>query len=192
MSLALLAYIVTGIVIHPQWGPLLAATLIPQIQFTPAYLALVVAMLGTTISPYLFFWQASEEVEELEVQQAEDSKRETARMPVGLLQKLKDLRLDTTIGMIASEVTIWFIIMTASNALHAHGVTNIQTADQAAAALQPLAGRFAETPLRWVFLAPGYWRSPYLRGPRRMASPKPWAGRKASGCGRRTRVASTG
>ena len=63
LALALLAYIVTGIALHPQWGPLIVATLIPQIQFTLTYLALVVAMLGTTISPYLFFWQASEEVE---------------------------------------------------------------------------------------------------------------------------------
>jgi NRAMP (natural resistance-associated macrophage protein)-like metal ion transporter len=138
LALALLAYIVTGIALHPQWGPLIAATLIPQIQFTPAYLALVVAMLGTTISPYLFFWQASEEVEETDLQQAQMSKATARRTPAALLQRLKDLRLDTSLGMIASQVTTWFIIMTASSTLHAHGIINIQTADQAAATIPAL------------------------------------------------------
>jgi NRAMP (natural resistance-associated macrophage protein)-like metal ion transporter len=164
LALALLAYIVTGIVIHPQWGPLLVATLIPQIQFTPAYLALVVALLGTTISPYLFFWQASEEVEETELQQANEPKVEAIRKPAALLQKLKDLRLDTVLGMLASEVTTWFIIMTASSTLHAHGITNIQTADQAAAALQPLAGRFAETLFAVGIVGTGLLAVPVLAG----------------------------
>jgi Mn2+/Fe2+ NRAMP family transporter len=164
LALALLAYIVTGIALHPQWGPLLAATLIPQFQFTPAYLALVVAMLGTTISPYLFFWQASEEVEESELQQAETPKVEARRTPAALLQRLKDLRLDTSLGMIASQVTTWFIIMTASSTLHAHGITNIQTADQAAAALQPFAGRFAETLFAVGIVGTGLLAIPVLAG----------------------------
>jgi len=164
LALALLAYIVTGIALHPQWGPLLAATLIPQFQFTPAYLALVVAMLGTTISPYLFFWQASEEVEESELQQAEAPKVEARRTPAALLQRLKDLRLDTSLGMIASQVTTWFIIMTASSTLHAHGITNIQTADQAAAALQPFAGRFAETLFAVGIVGTGLLAIPVLAG----------------------------
>jgi NRAMP (natural resistance-associated macrophage protein)-like metal ion transporter len=164
LALALLAYIVTGIALHPQWGPLLVATLIPQIQFTPAYLALVVAMLGTTISPYLFFWQASEEVEETTLQEAQAPKVTATRKPTALLQRLKDLRLDTSLGMIASQVTTWFIIMTASSTLHAHGITNIQTADQAAAALQPFAGRFAETLFAVGIVGTGLLAIPVLAG----------------------------
>jgi NRAMP (natural resistance-associated macrophage protein)-like metal ion transporter len=172
LALALLAYIVTGIALHPQWGPLIAATLIPQIQLTPAYMALVVAMLGTTISPYLFFWQASEEVEETTVQQADapkmtvkaPSNAPATRTPATLMQRLKDLRLDTALGMLASQVTTWFIIMTASSTLHAHGITNIQTADQAAAALQPFAGRFAETLFAVGIVGTGLLAIPVLAG----------------------------
>jgi NRAMP (natural resistance-associated macrophage protein)-like metal ion transporter len=164
LALALLAYVVTGIALHPQWGPLLVATLIPQVQFTPAYLALVVAMLGTTISPYLFFWQASEEVEETELQQAGTPRAASTGTRAALLHKLKDLRLDTALGMIASQVTTWFIIMTASSTLHAHGITNIQTADQAAAALQPLAGQFAETLFAIGIVGTGLLAIPVLAG----------------------------
>jgi Mn2+/Fe2+ NRAMP family transporter len=120
-------------------------------------------MLGTTISPYLFFWQASEEVEELDIQQAQAPKA-TARRTPALLQRLKDLRLDTSLGMIASQVTTWFIIMTASSTLYAHGVTNIQTADQAAAALQPFAGRFAETLFAVGIVGTGLLAIPVLAG----------------------------
>src|SRR5262249_19128597 len=122
LSLALLAYIVTGVVIHPQWGKLLVSTLIPQIRFTPAYLALVVAMLGTTISPYLFFWQTSEEVEEASKEASKEAAdaQAIAHAPdpapprLALRKRLKDLRLDTALGMLASQVTTWFIIVTAS------------------------------------------------------------------------------
>ncbi|HEX9413334.1 MAG TPA: divalent metal cation transporter, partial [Ktedonobacterales bacterium] len=145
LTLALFAYVIAGFVIHPAWGTLLLRTLIPSAQLTPAYLALVVALLGTTISPYLFFWQASEEVEETEQHQRDVLSEDAARKLPSLLAQLKNLRIDTAVGMLASEVTTWFIIVTSSSALHAHGITNIQTADQAAAALRPLAGPFAET-----------------------------------------------
>jgi NRAMP (natural resistance-associated macrophage protein)-like metal ion transporter len=167
LSLALLAYVITGIVIHPQWGSLLVQTLIPTIQFTPQYLALVVAFLGTTISPYLFFWQASEEVEEQELQEqagTPSQSRSTSSKQRSLLQQLKDVRLDTTLGMLASEVTTWFIIMTASGTLHAHGVTNIQTADQAAAALKPLAGPSAEAVFALGIVGTGLLAIPVLAG----------------------------
>jgi NRAMP (natural resistance-associated macrophage protein)-like metal ion transporter len=162
LSLALLAYVVTGFVIHPQWGPLLVHTVIPSIQLTPVYLALVVGLLGTTISPYLFFWQASEEVEETELQPGRRSK------PLGsgpkVLKQLQDLRLDTVIGMLASEVTAWFIIMTSGSTLYTHGINTIQTADQAAAALQPLAGRFAETLFAVGIIGTGLLAVPVLAG----------------------------
>jgi NRAMP (natural resistance-associated macrophage protein)-like metal ion transporter len=166
LSLTLLAYIVTGFVIHPQWGPLLVSTIIPQMQFTPQYLALVVALLGTTISPYLFFWQASEEVEESALQKPSQDKAAASSgpKPVRLLQQLKDLRLDTALGMLASEVTTWFIIMTAGSTLHLHGITTIQTADQAAVALRPLAGPFAETLFALGIIGTGLIAIPVLAG----------------------------
>jgi Mn2+/Fe2+ NRAMP family transporter len=149
-------------------GPLLVQTLIPSIQLTPQFLALVVAFLGTTISPYLFFWQASEEVEEEELRE-----QQTSALPQppsasskrrSLLQQLRDVRLDTTLGMLASEVTTWFIIVTASGTLHAHGITNIQTADQAAAALKPLAGPFAEAIFALGIVGTGRLAIPVLAG----------------------------
>lgn len=167
LSLTLLAYIVTGFVIHPQWGSLLVSTIIPQMQFTPQYLALVVALLGTTISPYLFFWQASEEVEESALKDSEQGASATGTSDVtrpDLLQRLKDLRLDTALGMLSSEVTTWFIIMTASSTLHLHGITNIQTADQAAVALRPLAGPLAETIFALGIVGTGLVAIPVLAG----------------------------
>lgn len=176
LSLALLAYVVTGIVIHPQWGQLLIRTIVPTWVFTPGYFALVVAMLGTTISPYLFFWQASEEVEEQELRKSEGPIQEPdeatlqrpgmnpAKQRLRLLKRLKDVRTDTALGMLASEVTTWFIIMTASSTLHAHGVTNIQTADQAAAALRPLAGPFAEAIFAVGIIGTGLLAIPVLAG----------------------------
>jgi NRAMP (natural resistance-associated macrophage protein)-like metal ion transporter len=160
LSLSLLAYVVTGFVIHPEWGPLLVHTIVPTIQFTPEYLALVVGLLGTTISPYLFFWQASEEVEETELQQ----ERHLGPSIPKVWKQLQDLRLDTVIGMLASEVTTWFIIMTAGSTLYTHGITNIQTADQAAVALQPLAGRFAETLFALGIVGTGLLAVPVLAG----------------------------
>ncbi len=164
LSLALLAYIVTGVVIHPQWGHLLIRTVVPNLQFNPKYLALVVGLLGTTISPYLFFWQASEEVEESKLHESEKNERGSTSRKTGLLQRVKNLRIDTTVGMLASEVTAWFIIMTSSSVLHSHGVTNIQTANQAAAALQPLAGRFAETLFAVGIVGTGLLAIPVLAG----------------------------
>ena len=164
LSLALLAYVVTGLVIHPAWGPLLADTLIPHVRFTPEYLALVVGLLGTTISPYLFFWQASEEVEEKELHAADGSPSGSRLLGKSLMKQIRALRIDTTLGMLASEVTTWFIIMTSGSVLHAHGITNIETADQAAAALQPLAGRFAEIAFAAGIIGTGLLAVPVLAG----------------------------
>jgi Mn2+/Fe2+ NRAMP family transporter len=164
LSLALLAYVVTGLVIHPAWGPLLAKTLIPNLRFTPEYLALIVGLLGTTISPYLFFWQASEEVEETALRDPEEQSSSSPHRGKGLMKQIRALRIDTSLGMLASEVTTWFIIMTSASVLHAHGMTNIATADQAAAALQPLAGRFAETLFALGIVGTGLLAVPVLAG----------------------------
>jgi Mn2+/Fe2+ NRAMP family transporter len=99
-------------------------------------------VLGTTISPYLFFWQASEEVEEVELHPLRAQPSGPTQQRWLTLAQINALRLDTVIGMISSEVATWFIIFTTGSVLHAHGVTNITTADQAASALEPLVHSF--------------------------------------------------
>ena len=139
MTLALLAYPATALLSPEPWGKILAATFIPHIELTFAFLFIIVGVFGTTITPYLFFWQASEEVEEeLENHIASDA-RGRPRLPSDFL---RNIRIDTTIGMIASNVAQWFIIMTTATVLFAHGVTNIATAADAAKALEPLVRSF--------------------------------------------------
>jgi Mn2+/Fe2+ NRAMP family transporter len=122
---------------------LLVATLVPTVQLTPTFLALLVGVLGTTISPYLFFWQASEEVEEVANKPASPRATGSLRQrQLLLLARIRDLRIDTVLGMLASEVATWFIIFTTGSMLHSHGITTISTADQAAAALEPLVHSF--------------------------------------------------
>lgn len=164
LTLSLLAYILTGIIVHPDWGQLLLRTIVPNVQFTPAFLALVVGVLGTTISPYLFFWQASEEVEEAELHGRLHTGSDRKRQRLALLKQLRSLRLDTALGMFASEVTTWFIIATTGSVLNAHGITNIATADQAALALRPLAGPFAEAVFALGIVGTGLLAVPVLAG----------------------------
>ncbi len=151
LALALLAYVFTALIIRPDWGHILRVTLLPQIQPTSAYLLLVVGLLGTTISPYLFFWQASEEVEEFNEQAADEgimarnatAKLARRRLRWGLmLRQLNRLKADTVIGMTVSETVAWFIMITTGGTLFTHGMTNITSADQAAAALVPLVKGF--------------------------------------------------
>lgn len=145
LALSLLAYVLTGLVVAPDWGTLLRNTLVPHIAFTPAFLTLVVAVLGTTISPYLFFWQASEEVEEQEKRKEDGRKAGKGGMSPALGKQIRNLRIDTACGIFASSVTFWFIVMTTGATLYAHsggkGVT-IATAAQAAQALVPLVHTF--------------------------------------------------
>ncbi|MGH2514271.1 MAG: NRAMP family divalent metal transporter, partial [Ktedonobacterales bacterium] len=164
LALSLLAYIITGVIIHPDWRQLLLRTIVPNIQFSPAFLALIVAMLGTTISPYLFFWQASEEVEETELHGRVHTGTDRQRQRLAVLKQLRSLRVDTVLGMVASEVTTWFIIVTTSSTLNAHGITNIATADQAARALRPLAGPFAEAVFALGIVGTGLLAIPVLAG----------------------------
>jgi NRAMP (natural resistance-associated macrophage protein)-like metal ion transporter len=142
LTLSLLAYIVTGLIVGANWGAVLRATLVPTLQGTPAFLALVVGVLGTTISPYLFFWQASEQVEEQQGHHRQQRGTDEPRKIQAMHFELRSLRLDTVFGMLASEVTTWFIIFTVGSTLYTHGVTTITTADQAASALAPLVKSF--------------------------------------------------
>ncbi len=138
LTISLAAYVVTGVIIGFHDINVLKASLIPSIQFTPAFLSLVVGVLGTTISPYLFFWQASEEVEDLKKNRGTVAPR--SQKTIG--DQLRSLRIDTTVGMIGSEIATWFIIFTTGSVLFPHGIRNITTADQAASALEPLVQSF--------------------------------------------------
>src|SRR5271167_2766433 len=116
------------------------ATFWPSISLRADYFTALIAVLGTTISPYLFFWQASEEVEDVSINAGEKPLKEAPGQAPANFQRIK---IDTYIGMALSNIVAFFIILTSAVTLHAHGIVDIQTADQAAKALGPLAGRFA-------------------------------------------------
>ncbi len=143
LTLALFAYVLAAFLAKPDWGKVLYATLVPHLEFSSAYWATLVGILGTTISPYLFFWQASQEVEE-EVAIG----RTTLKQREGATKKeLRHSRNDVLTGMFFSNLVMYFIILTTAATLHAHGKTTITTAREAAEALRPLAGGGAY----WLF-----------------------------------------
>ena len=160
LTLALFAYVITGFLVHPALGPVLYASVVPHFEFTKDYLFALVAIFGTTISPYLFFWQASSEVDEM---RAAGKLREADRRGVKL-SELKAARLDIAVGMFFSQVVMYFIILTSAAVLHAHGKTDIQTADQAASALAPLAGPWAFVLFAAGMIGAGLLAIPILTG----------------------------
>jgi NRAMP (natural resistance-associated macrophage protein)-like metal ion transporter len=142
LTLVLLAYVLTALVARVDWLLALRVTFIPHIEWSRSFFSVLVAILGTTISPYLFFWQAAQEVEE-----ERDMGRNLARRRGATRAELDACRTDVVTGMFASNAIMYFIIMTTAATLHAHGRTNIATAQEAAEALQPLAGAGAY----WLF-----------------------------------------
>ncbi|MBP7928024.1 divalent metal cation transporter, partial [Patescibacteria group bacterium] len=161
-TFSLLAYIVAAFVIKQDWGLAIRSVLIPRIEFTQEYLFNIVAILGTTISPYLFFWQASEEVEE------EIEAGKLASMGAGIPRftnrDIKNLRFDTLAGMFFSNLVMFFVILTAASTLGAHGIRDIHSADQAAQALRPLAGDFAYLLFTIGIIGTGLLAVPVLAG----------------------------
>jgi NRAMP (natural resistance-associated macrophage protein)-like metal ion transporter len=137
LTLALFAYVATAFTVKIPWGTALLATVWPKVHINADYFLMVVAMLGTTISPYLFFWQASQEVEEMHQGKVHRPLRELTR---GGSPELDRIKIDTTVGMIFSNAIAFFIILTTASVLNANGITNINSATQAAEALRPLAG----------------------------------------------------
>ena len=142
LTLSLLAYPVTALIVHEPWRQIVAATVIPHVEFSFAFLFIAVGVFGTTITPYLFFWQASEEVEE---EIAHRRLAQVGGLPRGVNKFLKAVRVDTAIGMLASELGQWFIIITTATVLFSHGITNINTAADAAKALEPLVHSFSNS-----------------------------------------------
>ena len=143
LTLVLFAYVLAAFLARPDWGAVLRATLVPHVEWTNRYLAVFVGILGTTISPYLFFWQAAQEVEEDRA-----AGRRTVRQRRGATdEELRRARTDVLTGMFFSNLVMYFIILTTAATLHAHGETAIATAREAAEALRPLAGAGAY----WLF-----------------------------------------
>ena len=147
LTLVLFAYIVTAFLAHPNWSGVIHATLVPHVTWTREYMSILVGILGTTISPYLFFWQAAQEVES----EREQGKRQRGARRRGALTdeelQVATRPMSTETGMFYSNLVMYFIILTTAATLHAHGINQIETAQQAAEALRPLAGRGAY----WLF-----------------------------------------
>jgi NRAMP (natural resistance-associated macrophage protein)-like metal ion transporter len=143
LTLVLFSYVITAFLAKPAWGEVFRSTFLPEIHWSREYLAVLVGILGTTISPYLFFWQAAQEVEE----ERSVGRRTVAARKGATVAELRHARNDVLTGMFFSNLVMYFIILTTAATLHAHGVTKISTAEQAARALQPLAGNGAY----WLF-----------------------------------------
>ena len=143
------------------WLTVAQNLVVPHIKLSGDYLAIVVAVFGTTISPYLFFWQAAEEVED----EKEDPKANPLiKAPLQAPRQLARIQLDTLVGMGISNVIALFIMITTAATLNAHGVTDIQTSSQAAEALRPIAGRFAFTVFALGIVGTGMLALPVLAG----------------------------
>lgn len=156
----LFAYVVTAFLIRPDWSTILRDTFIPSLPHGHEAWATLVAILGTTISPYLFFWQASQEVEEekaigrLMLKQRRNASR----------REIRNRKLDVGAGTFFSNMVMYFVILTTALTLHKNGITNIETTKQAASALAPLAGHFASTLFTLGILGVGLLAIPTLTG----------------------------
>ncbi len=160
LTFSLFAYVLVVFVVPQDWGQALRSTLIPTLQFKQDYLLNLVAILGTTLSPYLYFWQASEEVEE----EIDEGKVTKAQRKGVSRSELKWMRADVTSGMFFSNVVMWFIIVTTAATLFRNGITNIDSAPQAAEALRPLAGDFAYALFAAGIIGTGLLAVPILAG----------------------------
>ena len=161
LTLTLLAYVALLFVLHLPWREVLTGMLLPRVAFTRDALTMLVGVLGTTISPYLFIWQAAEEVEDM---LAGPDPRPLRERDVGATQEIGRIGFDTWAGMSYSNAVSLAIIVGTAATLHAHGVTNIDTAAQAASALAPIAGRFAALIFALGILGTGLLAVPVLAG----------------------------
>jgi NRAMP (natural resistance-associated macrophage protein)-like metal ion transporter len=160
LTLVLFAYIITAFLAHPDWTGVLHFTFVPHVEWTSGYMSVLVGILGTTISPYLFFWQASQEVE---METALGRKTVAARRGA-TDEELSIAAADVDTGMFYSNFVMYFIILTTAATLHAHGITKIETAQQAAEALGPLAGKGAYWLFTLALVGTGMLAVPVLAG----------------------------
>ncbi len=138
LAVSLLAYPITVFIVHQPWLTVLKATVVPHFELNFAFLFIITGVLGTTISPYMFFWQASQEVEE---EKEKHLIRNTGK-PVISQKYIRNMRIDNTTGMLISEITTWCIILVAATVLHGSGIRDVKTAADAAKALEPLVHSF--------------------------------------------------
>ena len=159
LTASLAAYIITGFIIRPDWFAVLRSLAVPRIQLNAGFLAAMVAVMGTTITPYLFFWQASEEVEqELDEGEIGDFRS------VAITHEIGEMRKDTYMGMALANIVFLFIVVTTAFVLHDHGITNVDSAQKAASALKPLAGNFASVLFTVGIFGVGLLAVPVLAG----------------------------
>ena len=161
LTLSLFAYVATVFVVGVPWGTVAVHLVVPHIEWTSGYFTVVVAVFGTTISPYLFFWQASQEVEETK---EDPTATPLIRAPDQAPRELARIRLDTLVGMGASNLVALFIVLTTAATLNAHGISNIQTSADAAKALRPIAGDFAFVLFALGIVGTGLLAVPVLAG----------------------------
>ena len=160
LTLSLFAYILAAFVIPQDWGQVVRNTLLPTLQLSQDYFVNLVAILGTTIAPYLFFWQANQEIEE-EIDEGKRSLRARKGVSKG---ELKWMRTDVISGMFFSNFVMWCIIITTASTLFKNGVTNIDSAPQAAQALRPVAGNLAYALFAAGIIGTGLLAVPVLAG----------------------------
>jgi Mn2+/Fe2+ NRAMP family transporter len=161
LTLSLLAYAAVLFTVHVPWGEVALRTVWPKLTSNPAAAAVVVGIFGTTISPYLFFWQSSEEVEDMHAKHGEQP---LLRDPAAAPAELRRIKWDTWSGMFYSDITAYFIILATAVTLNVAGITDIQTAAQVASALRPLAGDLAFILFALGILGVGLIGVPVLAG----------------------------
>lgn len=176
LCLSLILYIAVPFFTHPDWGKVFHNTLIPTIKFNKEFIGILVAILGTTISPYLFFWQVSMEAEDVKSSRTlilarrkilkNEESVETRKKKEGhfIMLLIKKMRLDVNFGMLLSNLVMFFIILATGTALFANGVTQIDTVEQAAKALEPVAGKASYLFFTLGVLGTGFLAIPVLSG----------------------------
>jgi len=161
LTLSLLAYVAVVFMVQVPWQEVLVRTIFPHITFSAEYITLLVALLGTTISPYLFFWQASQEVEDIK---GDDERNPLLQAPQNARREMRRIRFDTYVGMGFSNLIAFFIILSTAMTLNVAGITNIQTSAQAAEALRPLAGEVTFLLFSLGIIGTGMLAVPVLAG----------------------------
>lgn len=162
LTISFFAYVLTAFAVPQDWGNIFRSLIIPHIELSKLFIMTMVGFLGTTISPYLFFWQASEEVEE---QVSAGERKEIGdNVRYENPKELKKMRIDTVMGMVLSQAIAFFIVLTTASALHSHGISNIGSAQDAAQALIPIAGQFAGLVFAIGIIGAGLMGVPVLAG----------------------------
>src|SRR3954471_6970935 len=161
LTLSLFAYVAALFAAHVDWGSALAGLLVPRIVWRADFFTTLVAILGTTISPYLFFWQASQEAEDVK---ANHERKPLVRAPRQARNAYERIRMDTLVGMAFSNLIALAILLTAAATLHKAGITSVGTSSQAAEALKPIAGEFAFIVFALGIVGTGLLAIPILAG----------------------------